>query len=138
MLHFLLMQYQPLVSSMVSIFRTEYQPLESITNMSSNNNKQFLVNQIMWLAIWLGISFAISILLPFPFSIVVVIVIFILLNLYLRKKMTERMGIGGGVGIFGSMSSANDSSLKYYCMSCGRQHKETACPECGSKMKRAG
>ena len=92
----------------------------------------------MWLGISLGISFAISILLPFPLSIVVIIGIFILLNLYMRKKMMARMGIGGGVGIFGSMSSANDSSLKYYCMSCGRQHKEASCPECGSKMKRVG
>jgi len=54
----------------------------------------------------------------------------------MRKKMTARMGIGGGVGIFGS--SASGSSLKYYCMSCGREHKEAACPECGSKMERVG
>ena len=92
----------------------------------------------MWLGISLGISFAISILLPFPFSIVAIIGIFILLNIYLRKKMTGRMGIRGGAGIFGSTSAVNDSSLKYYCMSCGRQHKEAACPECGSKMKRVG
>ena len=43
-------------------------------------------------------QFCISILLPFPLSIVVIIGIFILLNLYMRKKMTARMGIGGGVG----------------------------------------
>ena len=92
----------------------------------------------MWLGISLGVSFAISILLPFPLSIVVIIGIFILLNLYMRKKMTARMGIGGGVGVFGSMSSVNDSSLKYYCMNSGSQHKEASCPECGSKMKRVG
>ena len=92
----------------------------------------------MWLGISLGITFTISILLPFPLSIVAIIGIFILLNLYMRKKMAARMGIGRGAGIFGSMSSASDSSLKYYCMSCGRQHKEASCPECGSKMKRVG
>jgi hypothetical protein len=28
--------------------------------------------------------------------------------------------------------------LKYYCMSCGTQHKQATCPKCGSKMKRIG
>jgi rubrerythrin len=38
-----------------------------------------------------------------------------------------------------SMSSMfGDSSLNYYCMSCGTKHKEAACPKCGSKMKRVG
>ncbi|MDP9287467.1 MAG: anaerobic ribonucleoside-triphosphate reductase [Thermoproteota archaeon] len=34
--------------------------------------------------------------------------------------------------------SGDNSSLKYYCMSCGTQHKQAACPKCGSKMKRVG
>ena len=61
----------------------------------------------------------------------------------MRKRMMKRMGMGGrGVGgMFGSMSSSSmfgDNSLKYYCMSCGAQHKQAACPKCGSKMKRVG
>jgi Zn finger protein HypA/HybF involved in hydrogenase expression len=28
--------------------------------------------------------------------------------------------------------------LKYYCMSCGNEHRETSCPKCGSKMIRVG
>jgi rRNA maturation endonuclease Nob1 len=54
--------------------------------------------------------------------------------------MMKRMGMGGG-RLFGSLSSSSmfgDRSLKYYCMSCGTQHKQAACPKCGSKMKRAG
>lgn len=42
---------------------------------------------------------------------------------------------------FGSMlrrSTSASSSLKYYCMSCGTQHRQIACPKCGSKMKRVG
>jgi rubrerythrin len=31
-----------------------------------------------------------------------------------------------------------DNSLKYYCMSCGTQHKQVECPKCGSKMKKVG
>jgi rubrerythrin len=57
----------------------------------------------------------------------------------MRKRIMSRMG-GGGGGMFGSMSSSmfGDSSLKYYCMSCGTKHREAACPKCGSKMKRVG
>jgi len=105
----------------------------------SANNKQFLFNQIIWMGISIGISLAISVILPFPISLLAIIGIFILLNYYMRKRMMRRMGMGGGM--FGSMSPSSmfgDSSLKYYCMSCGTQHKQAACPKCGSKMKRVG
>ncbi len=45
-------------------------------------------------------------------------------------------------GMFDSISSSmadNDHQhrpLTYYCMSCGKEHNEIACPNCGSKMKR--
>jgi hypothetical protein len=117
--------------------------------MSVNNNKQFLFNQIMWLGMSLGISIAISLLLPFPISLVTTIGVFILISFYVRKRTMQRAGMGGGrVGMFGSMSSASsssssssmfgDNSLKYYCMSCGTQHKQIECPKCGSKMKKVG
>ena len=53
----------------------------------------------------------------------------------------RRMSAPGATGIFGPMSpmfSNNTSSLKYYCISCGTQHKQIACPICGSKMKKVG
>ena len=110
---------------------------------NNNNNKQFIINQLMWLGISLGISIVISMLVPFPISLVTIIGVFILLNLYIRKRMMKRMGIGGGggIGMFGSLSSSTmfgDGSLKYYCMTCGTPHKQIACPKCGSKMKRVG
>jgi hypothetical protein len=95
----------------------------------------------MGLGISFSISITISMLVPFPVSLVTIIGVFILLNLYMRKRMMKRMGMRGGVGMFGSMSPSSvfgDSSLKYYCMSCGTQHKQAACPRCGSKMKRVG
>jgi xanthine/uracil permease len=110
--------------------------------MSANNNKQFALNQIIWIGVSFGISIAISMLVPFPLSLVTIIAVFILLNFYMRKRMMKKMGIGGGT-LFGSMSSSSssmfgDSSLRYYCMNCGIQHKQIACPKCGSKMKRVG
>jgi hypothetical protein len=90
----------------------------------------------------IGISLTISMLVPFPISLVAIIGVFILLNFYMRKRMMRRIGMGGGgIGMFGSMSPSSmvgDSSLKYYCISCGTQHKQAACPKCGSKMKRVG
>ncbi|HEY6884122.1 MAG TPA: hypothetical protein VI278_08815 [Nitrososphaeraceae archaeon] len=111
--------------------------------MSGNNNKQFALNQILWIGVSFGISIAISMLVPFPLSLVTIIAVFILLNFYMRKRMMKKMGIGGGT-LFGSMSSSSsssmfgDNSLRYYCMNCGIQHKQIACPKCGSKMKRVG
>ena len=96
---------------------------------------------MIWFGISIGISITISMLVPFPISLVAIIGIFILLNFYMRKRMMSRMGGtgGGGIGMFGSMSSMfGESSLNYYCMSCGTKHREAACPKCGSKMKRAG
>jgi uncharacterized paraquat-inducible protein A len=86
-----------------------------------------------------GISITISLILPFPISLAAIFAVFILLNFYTRKRMMRRMGMGS---MFSSMSSSSsmfgDSSVKYYCMSCGTKHKEAACPKCGSKMKRVG
>ena len=100
------------------------------------NNRQFLMNQLIWIGISLGISIAISIILPFPVSLVVIIGVFILLSMYMRKIMVKRMGTGKGLGIFGS--GIGGGKLKYYCMNCGAQHDQVACPKCGSKMKRVG
>jgi hypothetical protein len=108
----------------------------------SANNRQFLVSQMIWMGVSIGISLTISMLVPFPISLVAIIGVFILLNFYMRKRMMRRIGMGGGgIGMFGSMSPSSmlgDSSLKYYCISCGTQHKQAACPKCGSKMKRVG
>ena len=57
--------------------------------------------------------------------------VFILLSFYVRKRSLKRMGMSGA-SMFGY------SSLNYYCMSCGTKHNHSACPKCGSKMKRVG
>ena len=94
---------------------------------------------MIWFGIAIGISLTISILLPFPISLVTIIGVFILLSFYMRKRMMSRRGARGMFGSMSSMSSMfGDNSLKYYCMSCGTKHGETACPKCGSKMKRVG
>ena len=101
------------------------------------NNRVFLLNQLIWIGVSLGISIAISIILPFPVSFIVIIGVFLLLSVYMKKLMMKRMSTGkGAAGIFGSGIGSN--KLRYYCMNCGEQHSQIACPRCGSKMKRVG
>jgi hypothetical protein len=100
----------------------------------SIDNRQFLISQLIWIGISLGISLAISVILPFPISLIVIIPVFILLSIYLRKIMIRRIGAGKGLGIFNP--GIGSGKLKYFCMSCGTQHDQLACPKCGSKMKR--
>jgi apolipoprotein N-acyltransferase len=100
----------------------------------SVNNKQFLFNQIIWMGISFGISIAISMLVPFPISLVIIMGVFILFNLYMRNRIMRRMSSG----MLSSSSMFGGNSVRYYCMSCGMQHKQAACPKCGSKMKRVG
>jgi rubrerythrin len=62
----------------------------------------------------------------------------------MRRRLMQKMRMSGEEqgGMFGSVSSSsmlgNSSSLNYYCMSCGTQHKDVSCPNCGSKMKKVG
>ena len=53
----------------------------------SSVNKQFLINQLVWIGISFGISITISMLVPFPISLVVIVGTFLLLNFYLRRRM---------------------------------------------------
>jgi hypothetical protein len=97
-----------------------------------NTNEQYLFGRLLWIGISLGIIFAILLYSPFPLSIVLAITTFILLNFYIRRKVIKRVNTK-----FGSTSSYSSSSLRYSCINCGTNHNEIACPECGSKMKRA-
>jgi hypothetical protein len=110
-----------------------------------NDTKRFLTNRIKWIGLYLGISLVLVLLLPFPYDLVSVFGLYILVN-FLRVRGIILKGHGGKCGIkdlfsslFPSTSSTDkDRPLRYYCMSCGKEHKEIACPNCGSKMKGIG
>lgn len=103
----------------------------------SSLNKQFFINQMIWIGISFGISITISILVPFPLSLIAIVGTFLILNFYLRRRMLARMNYGMTM-LGGMFSPTTYGSLKYYCMSCGQIHKQNACPRCGSKMRRVG
>ena len=107
----------------------------------SSVNTQFFINQLVWLGISFGISITISMLIPFPISLVIIVGTFLLLNVYLRRRMMERMDSLNATrlgGMFSPTAAYGSSTLKCYCISCGTQHKQVACPECGSKTRRIG
>ena len=58
---------------------------------------------------------------------------------------TEAAGMFGSISSMFTRSSSssssnsnNGSSLKYYCIRCGVEHKEAVYPKCASKMKKVG
>jgi hypothetical protein len=104
-----------------------------------DNNKRYLSYQIKWFGIYIGVGLLLSILLPFPISFFVYLAVFLIIN-YVRSRLRlKKMGISMK-SLFKQSSSILDSSttVRYYCMSCGKEHGEIACPKCGSKMKRIG
>lgn|SRR5579875_3662613 len=110
--------------------------LNCVNNNMDPNTKNFLSNQLMWIVISLGISFAISWFLPFPVSLVAIIGTFLAINFYMRRYQLRRMGAGGFGGSFLG-GAGNSSQVNYACISCGQRHNQGSCPRCGSRMKRA-
>jgi hypothetical protein len=82
-------------------------------------------------------------LLPYPFDFISITGLFVLMTYLRGRSEMKRSGGTGGIrnlfGPFSSSISGNQSrQLRYYCMNCGKEHREIACPNCGSKMKRVG
>ena len=108
------------------------------------DTRRFLIDRLKWLGFYFGIGFILIFILPYPYDLVSVIVLFILINSWRGRSILKKYGGFRGIkDMLGSLSSSmsnNDQQrpLKYYCMNCGNEHKEIACPNCGSKMKRVG
>jgi hypothetical protein len=104
-----------------------------------NSKRRFLIETLMWIGIYFGIAFIISRLLPFPYSLIAIIIAVMGLGFYRRRRYFQRTGQAGSPGssylgsMFGSQKNVN-----YYCLNCGTKHDQTSCPNCGSKLKKAG
>lgn len=109
-----------------------------------DDTKLFFIRRLKWVLLYLGISLILVLVLPAPYDLISVFGLYVLVNFLRVKGIIKGYGGPGGIkGLFGSMfpsTSGNDRSrpLKYYCMNCGKEHREIACPNCGSKMKRVG
>lgn len=117
----------------------------NMNEISNNNNKHILLYTLKWMSLYIAIGFLAALLLPFPASLIGAIGGFMLINFLRTRSMLKKRGISMR-GLFGSLRSSDQSPpsmygynpIKYYCMSCGNEHKDIACPKCGSKMKRVG
>ena len=112
------------------------------------------MNQLKWTAIYLAVAFVITLLLPFPTDLVLALVAFLILGWYRRCLLLRKLGMKNPTRTVtgfefkkikelykSNISNSIDDSqskVKYYCMNCGYEHREIACPNCGSKMKRVG
>jgi len=103
----------------------------------NESTKRFLRNQLMWIAIYFGIALAVSFFIPFPYSFLVLIGIVMSLAFYRRRRFSGQMG-GTSGSFFGGGGPFGRKSVNYYCINCGTKHNQIACPNCGSKLKKAG
>jgi hypothetical protein len=91
----------------------------------------------MWVAISIAISLALAFFLPFPFDIISIIGVFLSINFFIRQRQMRKMGLNAW-SIFGSAQGSEKQGVSYYCINCGTKHNQAACPNCGSKLKKAG
>jgi hypothetical protein len=120
-------------------------------NTRSNSNSNYVKNRIdhsywKWFFIFIAIGIGISLTISFPISFAVYILVFFLINALRMDYNLRKYGVHGGIrGLYKSLSStvhdgirSSDpeeygySPLKFHCMMCGKEHKEIACPGCGS------
>lgn len=105
----------------------------------NDNKRQFLVSQLKWTGIYILAGGAIALILSFPASLFVALGAFGLLNIVRTRIMLKRTG-PDEKGLFKSLSGNSEqyTPVRYYCMNCGKEHREISCPVCGSKMRRVG
>ena len=121
-----------------------------MNNFSSKTNRELFLYQLKWLGVFIVIGFVIVFLFEFPLDLIMLIIAFIMINIYKTRVMLKKLGIVGESNVkdikslikslFRSPSSYTDdrAQVRYYCMSCGNEHREISCPKCGSKMKKVG
>jgi hypothetical protein len=113
-----------------------------------DDTKRSIIHRLKWSVLYVGIGVVLVLTLPFPYDLASVLGLFILINFLRSRSILKRYGRTGGIkdlfGSFGSFPSSSISRngqsrpLKYYCMNCGKEHREIACPSCGYRMKRVG
>jgi hypothetical protein len=84
------------------------------------------------MSVYIAVGAALALVLPFPVSLFAALGAFVLLNFIRTRRMLKRAGVDMK-GLFRSFSSASMNGgqytpIKYYCMSCGKEHREIACP----------
>lgn len=100
--------------------------------------KRFLFQQVLWLGIYFAISIVITMFIDFPYSLLVLLPIIFGMAYYRRYRFMKQVGQRGS--LFGNPFGQKGvgGGVDYYCINCGTKHNKVSCPNCGSKMKKAG
>jgi hypothetical protein len=109
-------------------------------------NNPAMWNSLIWLSINMAIIIMLLMFLPFPISFIVSIIAVFSLGIYRNHMALRKAGMGEIKDWYKSVFSSgfgprwntgiNGSAyqpLKFSCINCGNEHKEIACPNCGSK-----
>lgn len=51
-----------------------------------SNTKDFILNQVMWIGLSIGIGLLISFLVPFPYSLIFIVIVIFLIAYYFRRR----------------------------------------------------
>jgi hypothetical protein len=109
-----------------------------------------LLRNLKWFLLYLGVGVGYAFFVPFPLSLLALVGTILIIDIIKARRILKKAGIEGGfTDIVRSLSTNRQSphlaksesshiSIKYYCMSCGRENKKVKCDYCGSKMRRVG
>ena len=117
---------------------------------NNNSKKQIQTRNWVWLAAYLVMGLVVSIVVPFPLSFGIALLVYFAHNAVRMHIALKKQGITGGLkdmyksmtwSLGGNWNNSVDagmgySPIKFYCTSCGYEHKESACAKCGSKAVR--
>ena len=117
---------------------------------NNNSKKQIQTSYWVWLAAYLVMGLVVSFVVPFPLSFGIALLVYFAHNAVRMHIALKKQGMTGGLkDMHKSMTSSlggnwnnsvgtgmGYSPIKFYCMSCGYEHKESACAKCGSKAVR--
>jgi hypothetical protein len=104
-----------------------------------SNTKSFMRETLVWMGIYFGIAFIVSRFLAFPYSLIVIVAAIIALGIYRRRRQLRKAGqaFSHSSSYFGNIFGSQ-RGVNYYCINCGTKHNQVSCPNCGSKLKKAG
>jgi hypothetical protein len=104
------------------------------------NKKPNFANQLKWFGIYIGVAIGVGFIVPFLLSLLMLFLAIFGIDYFRARKVIKNMGLSDIREMFRTFSNpqAGYSPLRYFCMSCGTEHRDISCPKCGSKMKRVG
>jgi len=128
------------------LLRVKYYSGQKLS-MSKANDSSFGMRCLAWLFVSVVTVFMVSLVLPFPISLLASIIVLLGLAFIRADIAMKKAGKGGIFDWYRSLTSSESGRrgssylldpIKFSCMNCGKEHKKTACPNCGSKAVRAG